>query len=99
MLDVCAGSFLRLLFNVRKLPSIKDRKRTAVVDVSASLNTTSSGIPLVPGTFSPEPTEDSLSLISSQHSTTKQSDTESEQTVTEPLSKEIENTQKSQGKI
>jgi len=92
------GIILRLLFNVRKLPSIKNRERTAVVDVSASLNTTSSGIPLVPGTFSPEPTEDSLSLISSQHSITKQSDTENEQTVTEPLNKEIENTQKLQGK-
>jgi len=83
----------------RKLPSIKSRERPPVVDVAASLNTTSSGIPLVPGTFSPEPTEDSLSLQSSQQSSTTQpSETQSEETVAEPLSKEIESIQKSQGR-
>jgi len=87
-----------MVFIIRRLPSIKDQGRTANINVAASLNTTSSGIPLVPGTYSPEPTEDSLSLMSSQRSSITQQ-SESEQTVAEPLNKEIENVQKSQGEI
>ena len=97
----CASCSLNVYFlNVRRLPSIKDREKPTVVDVASSLITTSSGIPLVPGAFSPEPTEDSLSLVSSQRSSiNQQSDTQSERAVAEPLNKEIEHTQQSQGEV